>query len=123
MAKFEMIFEISIKYLRPHDKENVDFEELALFSLGLDDLGVRIYKYLKEKKIVTIEEILSTLQVNEDEIIDRLDYMYSLGIIDHLGRGYIYRWPLHEAIRRKVAKRIEELLERIARLAEGRTNE
>lgn len=119
MTKFELIFEVVIRYLRPQGGEDIDFEELALFSLGLDDLGVKIFRYLKEKGIATVEEIASTLGANEEDVVNKLDYMYSLGIIDHLGRGYIHRWSLPEAIRRNVIRRITEILEKIAKLAEG----
>lgn len=117
---FEELLEIRILYLRPKEEGNVDYERLALLSLGLDELGVQIYRHLREKKILTVEDVSRRLQLNESEIINRLDYMYSIGLIDHLGRGYILRKPLHEAIRTDVTRRVCEILEKIASCAEGK---
>lgn len=113
---FESLFEIEIKYLRPKT-ENFDRETLALVSLGLDELAVRIYREIKKRREAIPEDITEGLGAPLDTVVDRLDYMYSIGLLDKLGRAYIYDMDLRSAIRTRVFRRIKELLEKIAEIA------
>jgi len=115
---YEVIFETKIRYIRPKSKD-IDRMELALASLSVDPDGIRIYRYMEEKKMVTPEELESSLGLGMDTILEKLDYMYSLGLIDKLGKAYIINMSLSKAIRKRTARRITDILEYIAGLLEG----
>jgi len=119
--EYEVLFETTIRYVRPKSG-NIDAVRMALFSLSVDDVGVQIYKYLSERKMATPEEISRELKLSEDEVIARLDYLYSLGLIDKLGRAYSCDASLAEAIRRRTSKRILGILRRLAEMLEGEAN-
>ena len=121
MSDFEVIFQITIKYLKKSD--NADPIEYALSSLGLDDTAIKVYKALSEVNISTPEELGQKLGLDIETIIEKLDNMYSLGLIDKLGRAYIKDMDLPAAIRSRVKKRIEHLLNFIAKVAEGVSDE
>mgnify|MGYP000265222892 CR=1 FL=1 len=115
---FEVIFETRIRYVRPKSGD-VDKISLVLSSLSIDDVGIRIYKYMCNKKLVTPEELIDALGLDADTVLERLDYMYSLGLIDKLGKAYIVDMPLSRAIRKKTSQRITEILEHLARILNG----
>jgi len=119
---FEVIFETRIRYLRPKS-ENVDKVSLVLSSLAVDDVGVRIYKYMCNKKLVTPEELSNAMGIDIEAVLDRLDYMYSLGLIDKLGKAYIVNMPLSKAIRKRTSQRVVEILEHLASILNGEKNE
>ncbi|MEX0568878.1 MAG: hypothetical protein Q6363_006935, partial [Candidatus Njordarchaeota archaeon] len=97
---------------------NIDGVSLALYSLDIDDIGIRIYKYLSEVRAATPEEISEKVGVPLEETIARLDYMYSLGIIDKLGKAFICETELSNAIKNNTAKRILGILKYIANFLE-----
>jgi len=116
---YEVIFEAKIRYVRPRKFGSVDTLELVLYALSVDEMGRDIYRYLMEKRLATPEEIAEALDREVVEVQDRLDYMYSMGLIDKLGKAYMHNESLATAIRRRTSKRIVEILDHLADMLEG----
>ncbi len=115
--QFEVIFEATIRYIRLRN-EDVDPISAVLYALSVSDTGARIYRYLRENKMATPEEIAEKLNMDPSRVQDELDYLYSIGLLDKLGKAYICDMSLSKAIRRRTSRRVIEILNYLADLLE-----
>ena len=114
---FEIIFEATIRYVRPKNSE-VDPINVVLFALSVSDDGIKIYRYLRDNRIATPEEIANKLNMELTKVQDELDYLYSIGLVDKLGKAYICDMPLSYAIKRRTSRRVTDILNYLADLLE-----
>ena len=114
---FEIIFEATIRYIRLKD-QNVDPINAVLFALSVSEIGARIYKYLRDNKMATPEEIANKLNIELEKVQDELDYLYSIGLVDKLGKAYICDMSLSRAIKRRTSRRVTDILNYLADLLE-----
>jgi len=115
--QYEVIFEFKIRLLRPKPSKGLELD-WALASLGIDELGVEIYKILLNREAMTLDEIATMINREKEEIIDALDTLYSLGLIEKLGNTYFISKDLPSSIRTRTTKIIEKVLNDIAKTVE-----
>jgi len=113
---FESIFEFKIKLLRPKPNKGMEIE-WVLRSLGVDELGMKIYNLLIGKDGLTLDEIISEVNEDPEKVSSTLDMLYSLGLIEKLGSAYFIEKNLAEAIRTKTMKIVQKILNELARIA------
>jgi len=116
-GKYEVLFEFRIRLLRPKPGKGSELD-WALSSLGVDELGVKIYKLLLESEGLTFDEIVSRIGAEPGKIMDSLDQLYSLGLIDKLGSTYFISRDLSSSIRTRTLKVLQKVLDDIAKVVE-----
>ena len=117
---FEVLFEVRIRLMKKPTSLNAEEDKIRfiLKSLAVSDDGVDIYLYLKKHGISTPEDISKNLGKPLENVIENLDYLYSLGLIEKLGRGYFIEKDISVALRRNTVKKITDILDRLAEILE-----
>ncbi len=120
---FEVLAEWTIRKLRDIDLDRADREKIirwVLYSLGVKDLGIDIYLYLKKVKRSTTTEIAEKFNISPTTARKYLEQLHSLGLVDYIGREYhLTREDLSGCIREILLPRIRRVLEDIADIAGG----
>ena len=120
--EFEVYAEWIIRRLRELDPKSADAEKIikwVLYSLGVKDIGVKIYLYLREKRRATTTEIAEKFSISPATARRYLEQLHSLGLVDYIGREYhITREDLSGSIREILIPRIRRVLNFIADVAE-----
>jgi len=120
--RFEVLAEWTVRKLR--DLEGEKNPEViirwVLYSLGVKDLGIDIYFYLREHRRATTTEIAEHFNVSPTTARRYLEQLHSLGIVDYIGREYhLTRRDLSGCIRDILVPRIKKVLYDIAEMAEN----
>ena len=117
MFSSEILAEWRIRKIKPPLSDlKEDKERWILASLGLDDREQGIYFYLASRRSTTVEDLVEEFGFSEDEARDVLDKLYTLGIVEKLGREYFVKYSLGEAVLRRTLPRLVEVLKSIARV-------
>ncbi len=114
---YEVIFEFRIRLLRPKPAKGSELD-WALLSLGIDDLGAKIYKLLLKSEALTFDEIVSHVNEKSEKVMESLDVLYSLGLIDKLGNTYFVSKDLSSSIRTRTMRILQKVLDDIAKTVE-----
>ena len=121
MQEFEILAEWRIYRIKPLTTESKDeIREWALRSLGLDDLERRVYDYINSRNTVTVEDIVSEFKLEEENAREILDKLYTVGLVEKIGKAYYIEYPLGEALIKKTLPRIMEVLKTIAKVYSSR---
>ena len=118
--KFEVLAEWTIRKLKDiKTKDRDTIIRWVLYSLGVKDIGIDIYMYLREKKRATTTEIADRFNISPTTARKYLEQLHSLGLVDYIGREYhITREDLSGCIREILIPRIRRVLYDIAETAE-----
>ena len=120
---FEVIAEWIIRKLRDIDLSAADPDRVirwVLYSLGVKDLGVDIYMYIRSVGRVTSTEIAEKFKISPTTARRYLEQLHTLGLVDYIGREYhLTRKNVASCIRDILIPRIKSVLEDIARVAES----
>ncbi len=119
---FEVLAEWTIRKLRDIDASKAKPESVlrwVLYSLGVKDLGVDIFMYIREHGRATTTEIADKFSISPATARRYLEQLHSLGLVDYIGREYhLAREDISGCIRDVLIPRIRRVLESIARIAE-----
>ncbi len=115
--RYETLFEFKIRLLKPKPQKG---DELVWVfdSLGINELGLKIYKLLSSSESLTRSEITDKLNESEEKVIEALDTLYSVGFIDRLGEAYFISKDLASSIRTRTKRIISKILDDIAKVIE-----
>ncbi|RLE87948.1 MAG: hypothetical protein DRN04_17635 [Thermoprotei archaeon] len=117
MSQFEVLAEWRIRRIRPPKSKNED-ETLkwALTSLGLEEDEQKVYLYVKSKDVATIEDLVKEFNIEEGKARLILDKLYTLGLVEKVGRAYYVKYPLGDAIIKRTLPRLIDVLKEIAKV-------
>ncbi|RLE70602.1 MAG: hypothetical protein DRJ37_06280 [Thermoprotei archaeon] len=121
MQEFEVLAEWRIYRIKPPTTgSEEEIRKWALKSLGLDDLEFKIYDYICSKNTVTVEDIVSKFELEEENAREILDKLYTIGLVEKIGKAYYIKYPLREALIKKTLPRVMEVLKTIAKVYSSR---
>jgi len=117
MSQFEVLAEWRIRRIKPPKRKDKD-EALrwALASLGLEEGEQKIYLYVKSRDAVTAEDLVKEFNIEIESARLMLDKLYTLGLIEKVGRAYYVKYSLGDAIIKKTLPRLIDVLKEIARV-------
>ncbi len=125
--EFEIIAEWVIRKLKDIDLSSADLTEIirwVLYSLGVKDLGIDIYLYLRSVGRATSTEIAERFKISPTTARRYLEQLHTLGLVDYIGREYhLTRKNIASCIRDILIPRIKSILEDIAKVAESVSKE
>ena len=120
--EFEIIVEWVIRKLRDINSFKADPNKIirwVLYSLGVKDLGVDIYMYIRANRRATSTEIADKFRISPTTARRYLEQLHSLGLVDYIGREYhLTRMNIASCIRDILIPRIKSVLEDIASVAD-----
>ncbi|MCR8455270.1 MAG: winged helix-turn-helix transcriptional regulator [Crenarchaeota archaeon] len=120
--EFEVIAEWTIRKLKDLDasiKDDTEVIKWLLYSLGVKDLGVDIYLYLRSAGRTTSTEIAERFKISPTTARRYLEQLHTLGLVDYIGREYhLTKRDIASCIRDILIPRIKSVLEDIASVAE-----
>lgn len=124
MIDEKILAEWKIRRIALHSRDNAE-EVLrwALSSIGIDEELQDIYLFLRGREISTLNDIRERFNYSEDELIEKLDILYTNGLIEKIGRGYSVKEDLSQAIRDKFIPRIQSTLENVLNILSGTSRE
>jgi hypothetical protein len=116
---YEALVEWRIKRIPPPEKEPREtyddrIKEWVLNSMGIDETVQSLYTLIETSNMVTIEDMMSKLGMDEQQLDEGLDQLYSAGLIEKLGKAYYVKDKLSTSIVNKLIPRINESLRTIA---------
>lgn len=119
MSEFEYLVEwkvrrISLPSKEPKETYESRIKSWALASLGVGENEQTIYKFIEEKKMATIEDLSKHLNEPPETVQESLDLLYSIGIVDRLGKAFYIGEPLSSSIVRRLIPRVTEGLRNVA---------
>lgn len=119
MSEFEYLVEWRIRNIPLPDREpketyNSRIKSWVLASLGLGESTKEIYSFIEERKMATVKDLTSFFDEPEEKIQESLDKLYSIGIIENLGKAYYIGGSISASIVRKLIPRVTESLRMIA---------
>ena len=119
MNDYDSLVEWRIRRTPPPQKEPKEtydgrIKKWALNSLGIDEQVSSIYSLIEVSNMMTLEDLVGQLDVDEEHVIDGLDKLYSAGLIEKLGKAYYVKDKLSKSIVNKLLPRINESLRIIA---------
>ncbi len=88
----------------------------VLSSLGVEGFTQDLFLYLQKLKMGTVEDLTRHFERDFEEIQEALDVLYTVGLIDKMGKAYLVREDLSTSIVRKLIPRITETLRSIAKV-------
>jgi hypothetical protein len=103
----------------PEATYNQRIKEWALSSIGVEGTTRDVFKYIEDSDAATIGDVAEHIKKTPDETLEHVDQLYSLGLIDHLGKAYFVRESVSTSIVKRLIPRITENLRSIAK-AESR---
>lgn len=103
----------------PKDPQDTYVQRLrtwALSSIGIDGKAKELLSYIEDSKTATIQDLASYAEESPEEVLERVDLLYSTGLVDRLGKAYFVREPISTSIVKKLIPRITESLRSVARV-------
>ncbi|MBN1682096.1 hypothetical protein JW865_00915 [Candidatus Bathyarchaeota archaeon] len=124
MSEFEYLVEWRVRNIQLPEKEpeetyNQRIKDWTFSSLGLDKKTQEVYNFIDVKKIATLDDLTKFLNASTEVVQGYLDDLYSIGIIEKMGKAYYITDSLSSAIIRKLIPRITESL-RVVALTESK---
>ncbi|UCG36546.1 MAG: hypothetical protein JSV64_08095 [Candidatus Bathyarchaeota archaeon] len=123
--QYEFFVEWKVRRIPEPPKEpkatyNQRIQEWVLSSIGVEGTTRDVFGYIEDSDAATIEDLKEHFQCTVDETQDHVDQLYSLGLIDHIGKAYFVRDSVSSSIVKRLIPRITENLRSIAK-AESRS--
>lgn len=120
--EFDVIAEWIIRKLKFPDMSPANPTEVikwVLNSLGVKDLGVDIYLYLRNVRRATSTEIADKFKISPTTARRYLEQLHTLGLVDYIGREYhLTKEDIASCVRDILIPRVKSVLEDIASVAE-----
>jgi hypothetical protein len=99
----------------PKDTYSQRLKEWVLSSIGIDGMAKELFFYLENSKVATVEDLTKHVKEAPEDILERVDLLYSTGLIERLGKAYYVKEPLSTSIVKRLIPRITESLRTIAK--------
>jgi len=124
MSEFEFLAEWKVRRIpkparEPPETYRDRLKGWVLASVGVDDREQDIYLYLESNEMATVGELSGYFTLDEKEVYEHLDNLYTFGLIDKMGKAYYIKDGLSKAITQKLVPRITESLREIASAESG----
>ncbi len=100
----------------PQETYNQRIKEWALSSVGVEGATSDVLKYIEDSDAATIDDLADHIKKTPEETREHVDQLYSLGLIDHVGKAYFVRESVSSSIVKWLIPRITENLRSIARV-------
>jgi hypothetical protein len=91
-------------------------KDWALSSIGVEGTTREVFKYIEDSDTATIDDLTEHFKKTPDETREHVDQLYSLGLIDHIGKAYFVRQSVSTSIVKWLIPRITENLRSIAKV-------
>lgn len=100
----------------PTETYNQRLKEWILSSIGIEGTTRNVYEYIENSNAVTIKELTEHIKKTSEETLEHVDQLYSIGLIDHIGKAYFVRDSVSTSIVKRLIPRITENLRSIAKV-------
>jgi hypothetical protein len=100
----------------PKETYNQRLKEWALSSIGVEGTTKDALKHIEDSNTITIKELADQINKTTEETLEHIDQLYSIGLIDHIGKAYFVREPVSTSIVKRLIPRIIESLRSIAKV-------
>jgi len=119
--QYEFFVEWKVRRIPEPSKEpkttyNQRIKEWVLSSIGVEGTTRDVFKYIEDSDAATIDDLTEHIKKTPDETREHVDQLYSLGLIDHIGKAYFVRESVSASIVRRLIPRITENLRSIAKV-------
>lgn len=119
--QYEFFVEWKVRRIPEPSKEpratyNQRIKEWALSSIGVEGTTREVLKYIKDSDAATIDDLAEHIKKTPEETLEHVDQLYSLGLIDHIGKAYFVRESVSTSIVKRLIPRITENLRSIAKV-------
>jgi len=119
--QYEFFVEWKVRHIPEPSKEpkatyNQRIKEWTLSSIGVEGTTREIFKYIEDSDATTIDDLADHVKKTPDETLEHVDQLYSLGLIDHIGKAYFVRESVSTSIVKRLIPRITENLRTIAKV-------
>ena len=119
--QYEFFVEWKVRRIREPSKEpretyNQRTKEWALSSIGVEGTAREVLKLIEDSDAATLDDLAKHIKKTPDETLEHVDHLYSLGLIDHLGKAYFVRESVSTSIVKRLIPRITENLRSIAKV-------
>jgi hypothetical protein len=119
--QYEFFVEWKVRHIPEPSKEpkatyNQRIKEWTLSSIGVEGTTREIFKYIEDSDAATIDDLADHIKKTPDETLEHVDQLYSLGLIDHIGKAYFVRESVSTSIVKRLIPRITENLRTIAKV-------
>ena len=119
--QYEFFVEWKVRRIPEPSKEpevtyNQGIKEWALSSIGVEGATKDVLKYIEDSDAATIDDLAEHIKKTPDETREHVDQLYSLGLVDHVGKAYFVRESVSSSIVKHLIPRITENLRSIAKV-------
>jgi len=119
--QYEFFVEWKVRRIQEPPKEpkatyNQRIKEWALSSIGVEGTTRDVLKHIEDSDATTIDDLAELIKKTPDETLEHVDQLYSLGLIDHIGKAYFVRESVSTSIVKRLIPRITENLRSIAKV-------
>ncbi|NIV44417.1 hypothetical protein GWN49_06010 [Candidatus Bathyarchaeota archaeon] len=120
-SQYEFFVEWKVRRIPEPSKEpkttyTQRIKEWTLSSIGVEGTTREVFKYIQDSDSPTINDLAEHFKTTPDEILEHVDQLYSIGLVDHLGKAYFVREPVSTSIVKRLIPRITENLRSIAKV-------
>lgn len=121
MSDFQIFAEWKIRRIpepprEPRETYNERVRRWTLSSIGIEGMAQDIFFYLEKVDIATIDDLAKHFESSTEEVQKNLDLLYTVGLIDRIGKAYQVRGDLSTSIIRRLLPKITETLRSIAKV-------
>ena len=125
LSEFEYLAEWKVRRIpepptEPKESYDDRLKTWVLSSMGIEGAAQGLFIYLENAKMATLEDLAGHLKMGLDEAQDHVDLLYTVGLVEKVGKAYYVRERLSSSITKRLIPRITESLMEVAR-AESRT--
>lgn len=98
----------------PASTYNQRAKDWALASIGVEGTTREVLQNIENSDAATLDDLARQVKKTPSELQEHVDLLYSLGLIDHLGKAYFVRDSVASSIVKRLIPRITENLRSIA---------
>ncbi len=119
--QYEFFVEWKVRRIPEPPKEpratyNQRIKEWVLSSIGVEGTTREVLKYIDDSDAATIDDLTEHIKKTREETLEHVDQLYSLGLIEHIGKAYFVRESVSTSIVKRLIPRITENLRSIAKV-------
>ncbi len=100
----------------PTETYNQRLKEWVLSSIGIEGTTKNVYEYIENSNTATLKEIAEHIKKTPEETLEHVDQLYSIGLIEHIGKAYFMRDSMSSSIVKRLIPRITENLRSVAKV-------
>lgn len=121
MSEFQVFAEWRIRRIpepprEPRETYNERVKRWTLSSIGVEGMTQDIFLYLEKADMATVDDLAKHFKLGVEEVQRTLDLLYTVGLIDKIGKAYQVRGDLSTSIIRQLIPRITETLRSIVKV-------